>query len=149
MKKGAPGPASVMGGFEGVVVAGWNQCGGTKQRGFIPVKSLTSLCQHLSSIHFGSTVAMSLFAWVVVRSSRPTTSSTDTRGLCVASITTGRAFETFPCGERKTFGEIILNLNVSGEEEGKRTIMASSRKRADILDHLNWKSIVFVNQLVM
>ena len=30
-------------------------------------------------------------------------------------------------------GWIILNLNVWGEEERKRTVLASSRKRADIL----------------
>ena len=40
--------------------------------------------------------------------------------------------------------EIILNLYVGGEEEGKRTVLTSSRKRADILYPLKWKSIVFV-----
>ena len=29
-----------------------------------------------------------------------------------------------------------------GEEEGKRTVLASFRKMADILDHLKWKFIV-------
>ena len=48
-------------------------------------------------------------------------------------LTTVRVFATSPCGARTTIEEIILNLNVWGEEDRKRTVMASSRKRADIL----------------
>ena len=40
--------------------------------------------------------------------------------------------------------EIILNLNMWGEEERKWTALASSRKRADIIYPLEWKSIVLV-----
>ena len=35
--------------------------------------------------------------------------------------------------------EIVLKLNLMGEEEKKRTVLTISRKRADIVDHLNWK----------
>ena len=47
-------------------------------------------------------------------------------------------------GARIINEEIILNLNMWGEEERKRTLLASSRKRADILYPLKWKSIVLV-----
>ena len=40
--------------------------------------------------------------------------------------------------------EIILNLNIMWEEEIKRTVLASSRKRANILYHLNCKSFELV-----
>ena len=72
----------------------------TKQKrewGFNPVMSVTrllSLCQQLTST--GSTAAMSLFARVVARSSRPITASTDTRSLCVASLSAGRTLSTSP-----------------------------------------------------
>ena len=66
---------------------------------------------------------------VVARSSTPTTAPTDTISLCVASLNTGRVFAMSPCGARTT----ILNLNVWGEEERKRTVLASSRERADFL----------------
>ena len=69
---------------------------------------------------------------VVARILRPTTASTDTRSLCVASLTTGKAFSASPCGARTSIEEIILNLNVWGEEERKWTVLASSRKRAEI-----------------
>ena len=100
------------------------------------VTRLSSLCERLTSTRFGSTVAMCLSARVVARSSRPTTASTDTRSLCVASLTTGRALSTSLCGARTTIEEIILYLNMRGEEERKRTVLASSRKRAHILYHL-------------
>ena len=51
----------------------------------------------------------------------------------VANLITGRFFGTSPYGARTTIEEIILNLNVWGEEERKRIVLASSRKRADIL----------------
>ena len=60
----------------------------------------------------------------------------------MASLTTGKAFATSPCGARTTIEEIILNLNVWGEEERKRTVLASSRKRADILYPLKRKTSV-------
>ena len=56
-----------------------------------------------------------------------------------------------PHGEvaRITIEEVILNLNMWGEEERKRTILASSKKRADIIYPLKWKYIVLVlNKLV-
>ena len=62
----------------------------------------------------------------------------------MASLTTGRVFATSPCGARTTIEEIILNLNVFGEKERKRKVLASSRKRADILYPLKWKSFVLV-----
>ena len=108
------------------------------------VTKLSSLCKCLSSKTFGSTVAIFLPAKVVAISSTPKTASTDTIGLCVASLNTGRVFGTSPCGARTTIEEIILNLNVCGEEERKRTVLASSRKRANILYTLKWKSFVFV-----
>ena len=40
---------------------------------------------------------------------------------------------------RTNIEEIILNLNVWGEKERKRTVLASSRKKADILYPLKWK----------
>ena len=104
---------------------------------------LSSLCKYLARTKFGSTVAMCLPARVVSRS------STDTISLCLASLTTGRVFATYPCGARITIEEIILNLNVWREEESKRTVLASSRKRADILYPPKWKSIVlFFNKFV-
>ena len=104
-------------------------------------KSLTKLSSHckcLAITKFGRTVVMCLPAGVVARSSTQTTASTDTIRLCVGSLTTGRVFSTSPCGARTTIEEIILNLNVWGEEERKR-ILASSRKRADILYPLKLK----------
>ena len=113
------------------------------------VTKLSSLCKCLASTKFGSTVAMCLPARVVARSSTPTTASTDTISLCVASLTTGRVFATSPCGARTTIDEINLNLNVRADKERKRTALASSRKRADILYPLKWKSIVLdFNKLV-
>ena len=55
-----------------------------------------------------------------------------------------KSFCTSPCGARTTIEDIILNLKVWGEEERKRAVMASSRKRADILYPLKWKYIVSV-----
>ena len=102
-----------------------------------------------SSTKFGSTVAVCLPARVLARSSTPTTASTDTISLCVTSLTTGRVLAISPCWARTTIEEIILNLNVWGEEERKRTALASSRKRAEILYPLKWKFIVLVfNKLV-
>ena len=50
---------------------------------------------------------------------------------------------------RTTIEEIILNLNVWGVEEKKRTVLTRSWKRADMLYPLKWKSIVLVfNQFV-
>ena len=83
-------------------------------------------------------------ARVVARISTPTSASTDTISLCVASLTTGRDFSTSPSGARTTIQKIILNLNVLGEEENKREALASSRKRADIIYPLKWKYIVVV-----
>ena len=108
------------------------------------VTKLSSLSKCLASTKFGSTVASCLPARVVARSSTPTTVSTNTIGLCVASLTTGRVFATSQCGARTTIEEIILYLNMWGEEERKRFILASSRKKADILYPLKWKSIVLV-----
>ena len=105
---------------------------------------LSSLFKCLANTKVGSTVAMCLPARVVARSSTPTTASTDTLSLCVASLTTGRVFATSQCGARTTIEEIILNLNVWGEEERKRTVLARSRKRADILPPFKWKSVVLV-----
>ena len=80
----------------------------------------------------------------MARCFRPTTSSADTRSLCVSSLTTGRAFATYPCGVRTTIDEIILNLNVRGEEERKRMVLASSMKRADTLHHHEQKYKTYV-----
>ena len=88
----------------------------------------TSLCKCLASTTFDSTVSMCFPAKVVEKSSTLTTSSTDTINLCWANLTTGRVFATSPCGARTTIEEIILNLNVWGQEERKRTVLASSRK---------------------
>ena len=55
-----------------------------------------------------------------------------------------QVFATSPCGASTTIEKIILNLNVWGEEERKRTVLASFRKRADILYPLKWKYIVLV-----
>ena len=107
-------------------------------------KALSSLCQQLPSAKFGSIVAMCFTAMVVARSSTPTTLSTDTWSLCVASHTIGIVFASLWCGTWITIEKIILNMNVRGEEERKRTDLASSRKRADIFYHLIWKSSVFV-----
>ena len=96
-----------------------------RERGLIPIMTVTrlsSLCERLTSTHFGSTVAMCFSARVVAKCSKPTTTSTDTR-----SLNTG-AFATSPCGAR-------------GEEK-KSKALASSWKRADLLYHLNWKSVI-------
>ena len=52
--------------------------------------------------------------------------------MCVASLATRRAFATFTCAARTIFKEIILNLNLMEKEERKRTVLASSKKRAEI-----------------
>ena len=64
------------------------------------VTKLPSHCKCLASTKFGSTVAMCLPARVVARSSTPTTASTDTISLYVASLTTGRVLATSPSGAR-------------------------------------------------
>ena len=74
------------------------------------VKSLQMPSQH----RFGSTVASCLPARVMARSSTPTTPSTDTISLCVASLTTERVFVTSPCGARATIEEFILNPQTCG-----------------------------------
>ena len=94
------------------------------------LKGLSSLCIRLTSTQSDSKVAKCLAARVVARSARPTTALPDTRRFLVASFTTGRAFATFTCG-------------ASGEER-KRTVLASYRKRADILYHPNGKSMILV-----
>ena len=66
-----------------------------RKREFSPVRSVTklsSLCKCLASTELVSTVAMRLPARAVARSSTPTTASTDTIRLCVASLTIGRVF---------------------------------------------------------
>ena len=128
MKRGthllAPGPAGVKDRFVREIMSlldGWMAGGqSTRDRGFTPemsVTKLSSLCNCLSSTKFGSTVAMCLPARVVARSLTPTTASTETKSLCVASLTTGRVFVTSPCGARTTIEEIIVKLNVWGEED--------------------------------
>ena len=84
------------------------------------VTRLSSLCEHLNSTQFGNTVALCLSPRAVARISRLTTG---TISFLVASFTTGRAFATSPCGAR---GEEMI-----------RTVLSSSKKRADILYHLN------------
>jgi hypothetical protein len=145
MKRGAymlaPGPAGVEGRFVMAIMLllDGTSVGGTthkRERGFTPVMFVTkllSLCKCLARTKVSSTVAVCLPARVVAKSSTPTTASTDTISLCMTSLTTGRVFAISPCGARTTVEEIILNLNVWGEEERKRIALASSRKRADIL----------------
>ena len=97
----APGPAGVKGRFlreimlllDGFSVGGQS----TRDIGFTPVMSVTklsSLCNYLASTKFGITLAMCLPARVVI----PTTASTETISLCVASLAAGRVFATSPCG---------------------------------------------------
>ena len=106
------------------------------------VKKLSSLCKCLASTKFGSTLAMCLPARVVARSSTPTTASTDTISLCVASLTKGRVFATSLCGARTTIEEIVLNLKAWREEERKSMVLP-------ILYPFKWKSILLVfNKLV-
>ena len=62
----------------------------------------------------------------------------------LATTLAGKHMATFPYGARTTIEDIIHNLNVWGVEERKRTVLAGSRKRADILYPLKWKYIVFV-----
>ena len=107
-----------------------------REKGFTNINSVTrlsSLCQPLTSTNFGSIVAMCLSATVVTRSSRPTTPSTDTRSLCVASLTTGRAFATSPCVARTTIDEIV-------QEEGRHPLPSQS---GNILCWLKKKKTVF------
>ena len=78
----------------------------------------------------------------------PTTASTDAISLCVASLTTQRFFFTSPCGARTTNKEIILNLNVWGKEERKRTVLTSSRKGEDILYPPQMELCLFLINLV-
>ena len=141
MKRGAhllaPGPEDVKGVLGGKwcccwMGSVWGDKAHKRERGFALVISVTmfsSLSKRLTSTQLGSTVTMCLFARVVTRSSRPTTASTDTRHFLVASLTTGRAFAPSPCGARR--------------EKRKRKILSSSRKGADILYHLNWKSLIW------
>ena len=83
-----------------------------------------------------SAVAMCFSARVLARSSTPTTASTDTRNFFVVNLATSQ------CWARNTIEEIFFNINLMGKEEGKRTVLASSRKRADIIYHLKWNFIV-------
>ena len=81
------------------------------------VTRLSSLCKHLTSTQYVSTVAMCLSARVVARSSRPTSASTDTRIFLVASLT-GRAFATYPCGARGKEGKVWFWV----QEEGRHPL---------------------------
>ena len=106
-----------------------------RERRFISEMSMASVlfrCQRLTSTKFCSTVAMCLSARVVAKSSRSTKASTDTRSLSAASLAIGRAFSS-SCGARTIIKEIILNLNMRGEEERKRTDLVNFRKRAYLL----------------
>ena len=107
-------------------------CNGCDQ----PFKSLPTLNQHKIWQHIGYVF--------LARSSIPTTALTDTRSLCVASFTTVRAFANFLCTTITTIKKIILNLNVRGGEGDEEAVLAISRKRADILYHLNYVSIMFI-----
>ena len=80
-----------------------------------------------------SVVVRCLSARVVSRNARPTAASTGIQSLRVASLTTGKAFAKYPFGARTTI-----------EEKRKRTVLARSWKRADLLYNLNWKSILLV-----
>ena len=53
------------------------------------------------------------------------------------SCVTGKAFTTSSYVALSRTGELILDVNVRGEEERKRTDFASFMKRADVLSHLN------------
>ena len=92
---------------------------------------LSSLCKCLASTKFGSTVAICLPAKVVARNSTPTTASTDTIRLCVASLNTGSVIATSPCGARTTIEEIIFNLSMWGgggeEEDGSGQLQEEGR----------------------
>ena len=72
------------------------------------VTKLSSLCKCLASTKFGITVAMCLPAGVVVKSSTPTTASTDTISLCGESPTTGQG--DHPQSERVGGGGEVLVL---------------------------------------
>ena len=126
----------------------WGNKAQERERGFTPVLSVTklsSLCKCLASTKFGSQVAMCLPARVVARSPTLTTASINRHNKPVCGKPHHRkSFATFPCGARTTIEDIILNLNLWGVEERKRTVLAGSRKRADILYPLKWKYIVFV-----
>ena len=54
------------------------------------VTKFSSLCKCLASTKFGITVAMCVPVRVEIRSSTPTTASTDTIRLCGESLTTGQ-----------------------------------------------------------
>ena len=133
MKRGAhllkPGPAGAKGRFvreimlllDGISVGGQIATEGEVHPCNVCDESFSSL-QIPSQLKFDSTVVLCLHASFVAKSSTPTTASTNTICLAVASLTTKRFFTTSPCGARTTVEEIIFNLNVFGgggeEEEG-------------------------------
>ena len=97
-------------------------------------------CQRLNRPKFGRKMAIFLSARVVTRSSNQQKHQ-HTQEAC--------EWQASPQEEllqllHVRHYEIILNLNIRGEEEIKRTVLASSRKRANILYHLNCKSFELV-----
>ena len=93
------------------------------KRGSAPVISvirLSSLCQRLTSTRFGNPYTMCLTTRVLARYLRPAIASTDTRRLCMASLTAGRMLATSSCGARTIIVMIIPNRNVTREEERMR-----------------------------
>ena len=130
----APGPAGVKGRFVGefmLLLDGNSER--QRETGFTSVMSVTrisSLCQRITSTRFGSTLAMCVSARLVARSSKPTVASTDTRSFSL-------------WGKDQDWGDYPQSEH-DGEEERKKTVLASFRKRTDILHQLHWKSMVLL-----
>ena len=124
----------------------WGNKAQEKESRLTPVMSVTKFSrfyQRLTSTKFGDTMDMCLSTRVVARSSTPT-ALRDTRSFGVASLTTGRAFATFPCGARTTIEAIILNLNMKSRRRGRGWFWPDPGKRADFPYHPNWKYLLLV-----
>ena len=106
------------------------------------VTKLSSLCKCLSSRKFGNTVAICLPAKVVAISSTPKNSINRHNRLVCGKPQHRKSF--CHVGQGPPLRRSSSIWMCGGEEERKRTILASSRKRVNILYPLQWKSIVLV-----
>ena len=133
------------------VVAGWDQCGGDKAQERERVhpcnvcdkafKSLQMPSQHKIWQHSGHVFAGKGCG----KKFNPNNSIKRHNKLVCGKPHCRKIFRHFFIwGKDDNWGDHPQSERVGGEEERKRIVLCSSRKRADILYPLKWKSIVLV-----